>query len=120
MLEGVECRGRLQRDGAMHDLLGTRRHPTVELRVPRADVTIPSGKASAEGEVVGRLTLRGKSAPISVAYETKSSGDKLGVTGSMRIPVDKWGISLPQHMGFGLKSLVAAKVVFSVFAADID
>jgi hypothetical protein len=38
----------------------------------------------------------------------------------MRIPVDKWGISLPQHMGFGLKSLVAAKVVFSVFAADID
>jgi hypothetical protein len=40
----------------------------------------------------------------------------LAVLGTMRVPVDTWGISLPHHMGFGLKSQVAVKVVFSVFA----
>ena len=30
--------------------------------------------------------------------------------------MDTWGISLPHHMGFGLKSQVAVKVVFAVFA----
>jgi len=35
----------------------------------------------------------------------------LSVTGSLRVSVDTWGIfSLPQHMGFGLKSQVAVKV----------
>lgn len=104
------------RDGAMHDLLGTRRFPTVELRVPRAEVSIPSGKGGAEGTVKGTLTLRGRSAPIEVDYELMRQGDILAVTGSMRVPVDAWGISLPQHMGFGLKSQVAVKAVFGVFA----
>lgn len=108
--------GITMRDGAMHDLLGTRRFPTVELRVPRAAVSIPKGKVGAEGMAKGMLTLRGKSALIEVCYELKRHGDTLAVTGSMRVPVDTWGISLPHHMGFGLKSQVAVKVVFSVFA----
>jgi polyisoprenoid-binding protein YceI len=102
------------RDGAMHDLLGTRRFPTVELRVPRAEVSIPGGKGGSEGTAKGTLTLRGKSAPIEVGYELKRQGDTFAVTGSLRVPVDAWGISLPQHMGFGLKSLVAVKVAFKV------
>lgn len=117
-LTGIKT-GISMRDGAMHDLLGTRRFPTVELRVPRAGVDIPAGKGSAEGEVDGSLTLRGKTAPMGVAYAIKRNGDKLGVTGSMRIPVDTWGISLPRHMGFGLKSQVAVKVVFNVSAEDL-
>jgi hypothetical protein len=108
------------RDGAMHDLLGTRRFPTVELRVPRAAVTIPKGKGGAQGTANGMLTLRGKSAPIDVCYELKRHGDTLAVTGSMRVPVDTWGISLPHHMGFGLKSQVAVKVVFSVCAGPFQ
>ncbi len=107
------------RDKAMHELLGTRRFPTVELRVARPDVTIPASARSAEGEVEGTLRLRGKSAPIDVAYQIKRSGEKLDVTGSIRIPIETWGISLPRHMGFGLKSQVAVKVVFSVSAQGI-
>jgi hypothetical protein len=108
--------GIAMRDGAMHDLLGTRRFPTVELRVPRAEVSIPNGKGGAEGTAKGTLTLRGKSAPVEVGYEFKRHGDTLAVTGTMRLSVDAWGVSLPHHMGFGLKSHVAVKVVFSAFA----
>jgi polyisoprenoid-binding protein YceI len=114
-LRGITT-GISMRDGAMHDLLGTRRFPTVELRVPRAAVTLPKGKGGAEGTVKGTLTLRGKSAPIDVCYELEHHRDTLAVTGTMRVSVDTWGISLPHHMGFGLKSQVAVKVVFNVFA----
>jgi hypothetical protein len=40
----------------------------------------------------------------------------LAVTSNLRVPVATWGISLPHHVGLGLKSQVALKVVFSVFA----
>ena len=102
------------RDFAMHDLLGTLRFPTVELRVPRAGVSAAKGKGSAMGTAKGTLTLRGKNAPVEVGYAIERNGDTLAVTGSLRVPVDTWGISLPHHMGFGLKSEVAVKVVFSV------
>ena len=114
-LRGITT-GISMRDGAMHDLLGTRRFSTVELRVPRAAVSIAKGKVGAEGAAKGTLALRGKCAPIDVSYDLKRHGDTLTVTGTMRVPVDTWGISLPHHMGFGLKSQVAVKVVFSVFA----
>ena len=104
------------RDGAMHDLLGTRKFPRVELCVPRPTVSVPKSKGGTNGTTQGTLTLRGKSAPIEVLFEIQHHGDTLAVTGSMRVPVDTWGISLPHHMGFGLKSLVAVKVVFSVSA----
>lgn len=107
------------RDAAMHDLLGTRRFSTVELRVPGATVAIPKGKGGVEGTAMGTLTLRGKTAPIEVCYEIKRHGDTWAVTGAMRVPADTWGISLPHHMGFGLKSQVAVKVVFSVFAKSL-
>lgn len=114
-LRGITT-GISMRDGAMHDLLGTRRFPTVELRVPRAAVSIPKGKGGAEGTAKGILTLRGKSAPIEVYYEIEHHHDTLAVTGTMRVPVNTWGISLPHHMGFGLKSQVAVKVAFNVSA----
>ena len=112
-LRGIKT-GISMRDFAMHDLLGTLRFPTVELRVPRAGIHAGKGKVSAMGTAKGTLTLRGKTAPVEVAYDIKRNGDTLAVTGSLRVPVDTWGISLPHHMGFGLKSQVAVKVVFSV------
>jgi hypothetical protein len=114
-LRGITT-GISMRDGAMHDLLGTRRFPTVGLRVPRVAITLPKGKGGAEGTTKGTLTLQGKSAPIEVCYELKRHGETLAVTGTMRVPAETWGISLPHHMGFGLKSQVAVKVVFSVLA----
>jgi hypothetical protein len=112
-LRGIKT-GISMRDIAMHDLLGTLQFPTVELRVPRAAVSVPHGKGGVEGTTQGTLTLRGKSAPVEVGYEIERKGDTLAVTGRLRLSVDTWGISLPQHMGFGLKSQVAVKVVFSV------
>ena len=118
LLPGITT-GIALRDAAMHDLLSTRRFSTVELRVPRATVSIPKGKGGVEGTAMGTLTLRGKTALIEVCYEIKHHGDTLVVTGAMRVPVDTWGISLPHHMGFGLKSQVAVKVVFNVLAKSL-
>ena len=112
-LRGIKT-GISMRDGIMHDLLGTRRFPTIELRVPRACIDIPEGKASVEGTAKGTLVLRGKAAPIDASYEIKRHSDTLNVIGAMRVPIDAWGIQLPRHMGFGLKSQVAVKVVFAV------
>jgi hypothetical protein len=114
-LRGIRT-GISMRDIAMHDLLGTLQFPTVELRVPRAAVSVPHGKDGIEGTTKGTLTLRGKDAPVEVGYEIERNGDALAVTGRLRLSVDTWGISLPQHMGFGLKSQVSVKVVFSVSA----
>jgi len=36
------------RDHALHELLSTRRYPTVELRVPRSGIALPQGKGPVE------------------------------------------------------------------------
>lgn len=105
------------RDSAMHELLGTRRHPFVELRVPLGAISLPGDKRCVGGACGGTLNLRGKSGPIEVSYRLERKGEMIGVTGAFRIPVDEWGIMLPRHMGFGLKSHVPVKAAFSVPAA---
>ncbi len=106
------------RDHAMHELLCTRRYPTVELRVPRSGLTLPGGKGPVEGTCKATLVLRGLSGPLEVSYQIKRVGSMLEVTGATRIRVDLWGIKLPTHMGFGLKTQVPVKVVFKVPAAS--
>lgn len=100
-------------DKTMHDLLATKRFPTAELRVPRALILIPRPGRRAEGTAEGAMTLRGTTARIEASYKIGRQGGTLEVTGSMRLPVDTWGVVLPRHMGFALKSLVPVKILFS-------
>jgi hypothetical protein len=101
------------RDRTMLDLFDASRFPAAELRVPRAAILIPKNKGLGEGTVQATLTLHGQSGPVEVSYTLKRHGDALEIAGSLNVLASKWGVKLPRHMGFGLKSMVAVKVQVS-------
>jgi hypothetical protein len=105
------------RDRTMLDLFQASRFPDAELRIPRAAILVPQKKGIAEGNVQATLTLRGQSGPVQVSYTLKRQGNALEITGGLSVLASLWGVKLPRHMGFGLKSLVAVKVQISA-AAD--
>jgi polyisoprenoid-binding protein YceI len=88
--------------------LETAKYPTATLEVERSKIVLPTKGA----DVDGKLTLHGVTKPVRVHYDAKGSTEKAQVSGSLRINMREFGISVPSYLGVTVKPNVDISIKF--------
>lgn len=88
------------RDKHTREHLETDKHPTAELKVPRASLKLPGG---GEGDAKGTMKIHGQTKDVTFHYVAKQSGDTYDVKGKTRVNINEYGIKTPTYMGVGVK-----------------
>lgn len=89
-------------------------YPTAVLKVPRSSLKLPGNSEGATFEREGTLTLHGKTKPVSFRYTAKNDGmSAYGVSGSMKIDMNDYGIETPKYLGVSVKPSVDLSVSFT-------
>lgn len=100
------------RDKHMKEYLGVDSNPNATLEVTRASLKFPTGDKEVSEDTKGTFKLHGKSKEITFHYSAKLDGGKYVVTGTAKINMTDYGISVPSYLGVTVKPDVDVKVTF--------
>jgi polyisoprenoid-binding protein YceI len=89
------------------EILGAARHPTIIF-----EATDASPDGAGRVEIKGRLTVRGKSLPLTLHGQVSGSHDSATVSTEVEIDRGLWGITWGAKMGAGLKNRVTVSAHF--------
>jgi len=104
------------RDRHLKEYLESETHPTAELVVDRAQITLPSGGAPASGSLTAPLTLHGVTKPVRVDYRITPAGGQLKVHGDIDLKIQDFGIKKPCYLGVCVGDQVHVDADFAVSA----
>lgn len=89
------------------------KYPDAVLVVSRAELKLPQG-AEVSAEAPGTLKIHGREKPVKFRYTAKRAGDKMAVSGTVRINIKDFAIEEPSFMGASVKPDVDVAASFSV------
>jgi len=107
---GIGLRDRHMRD----KYLEVGRYPDTRLAVARSALQAPEDGASVEGDATGRLTLHGQTHGVRFHYRARNDGGVYHVSGSLRLNMKDYGITVPSYFGVSVKPVVRVGVHFQV------
>lgn len=112
-LKNLDTKIELRNKHMREKYLEVDKYPDAVLTVARSEVKVPqSGEVSSEAS--GTMKVHGKEKNVRFKYTAKRNGDKIGVTGSVRLDIDDYGIEKPSFMGATVKRDVDVNVSFVV------
>jgi polyisoprenoid-binding protein YceI len=91
--------------------LEVERYAVAELVVPRAALK-PPGVAPVSADTQGVLKIRDRSRSVPLHYTLKKNGPTILVTGSMRLDIRDYGITVPSFLGVTVKPEIDIAVSF--------
>ena len=101
----------LRNDHMRTKYLETQKYPNAVLTVPRAALPLPAGGSA---DVMGQLTLHGKTKPVKAHCEVSKDGSGYAVKGSFRVSMTEYGIEQPSFAGATVKPDVDVHASFHV------
>jgi polyisoprenoid-binding protein YceI len=95
-------RRKVNAQAAGPEVLDAERHPRIEFRAERLELAPGGGPGRLRAAVPGTLTLRGRSAPVTVDVEAESASGTWRVRGSARVKQSAFGIKPFRAVGGGV------------------
>jgi polyisoprenoid-binding protein YceI len=101
------------RDSHMREkYLEVAKYPDARLVVSRSALHIPTDSAASDADAPGELSLHGAKRKVTFHYHADRSAGKIHVTGTVRLDMRDYAISVPSYLGVTVKPAVDVNADF--------
>lgn len=102
------------RDSHMREkYLEVAKFPEARLAVPRSALRLPTDGAPSDADAAGELSLHGTKKKVTFHYHADRTAGKIHVTGTIRLDMRDYAISVPSYLGVTVRPGVEVSAEFT-------